>query len=151
LAPSDAIRARLQEAWAGTPTNKRQLALHHLDGVGRKQWTIEYQLEGMLYFFGAWLATHLLHRYYPETVFPVDADQNYGWFRRMPRTLGIAYEEDDDQTAVYTALTISDAIEEYRTRFKLDFWQMWALVYDLAPRLLPQPTPYPTDPPPRVW
>src|SRR3989441_857005 len=28
---------------------------------------------------------------------------------------------------------------------------MWALVYDLGPRLLPQLGPYPTDPPPRIW
>ncbi len=28
---------------------------------------------------------------------------------------------------------------------------MWAVVYDLGPRLLPKPPPFPSEPPPRVW
>ncbi len=105
----------------------------------------------MLSSFGTWVATHVMHRFYPDRVFPIGTDQRYEQLRAILRTLGIDYKDDEELLPIDVVWNLSEAIEEYREQHQLAPWQMWALVYDLGPRLLPQPGPYPTDPPPRVW
>jgi len=42
---------------------------------------------------------------------------------------------------------INHAAGEFCEAHNLESWQFWALIYDLGPRLLPKPGPYPTDVP----
>jgi hypothetical protein len=148
---SDPIAQKLLEAWDKLSDAYRPVALHHLVAATFAGWSLAYSLEGLTNFFDVWIATHVMHAISPETHFPVALDPSYRRLKMIFRTLGISYDGGEGQSATDVAANICDAVAEFNKKSGMEPWQTWALTYDLGPRLLPDPAPYPTETPPRVW
>jgi hypothetical protein len=148
---SERIREMLRAAWENLNRSK-PLAIHYIDCLFGKSFTPEHALEGLVACFGIGPASHFCFPFLPELSFPVDRDAlSYEKLRTILGILGIEYVDAENLLPSTVWLNISIAVEEYREQHELRDWQMWALVYDLGPRLLSKPGPYPVDPPPRIW
>ncbi len=145
------VENMVREGWVGVHELDRPIALHHLAFAGRDSSTECYQLEGLALFLGVPVASHIMHTYYPDAIFPIDLGIHYDKLRMVLQAFGITYDDVEEPLPAMVAVNLGQALEQYRESKGLEFWQMWALVYDLGPRLLPPPPPYPTDPPPCVW
>jgi len=148
---SDRIVREFLERWDALEGDWRLVALHHFLTANDAGWSVPYTLEGLINDFGVWAATHALHSIVPETQFPIDIDLTYRRLKLILRILGITYGDGDELLPVDVATNISGAVAEFNKRNGWEPWQTWAMVYDLGPRLLPDPAPYPTDAPPKVW
>ena len=161
---SPELAESVKEVWHDLYPHWKVVAIHYLSCAGTDRWSIPHQLEGLLACFEGEIATHIMHRWFPEKVFPLPGSAVYGrpsnqaygqiYFddlRAIFRLLGVQCKEDGNRLPVDILLDIGEAVESYRLRQKLEPWQTWALVYDLGPRLLPPPAPYPTEEPPHVW
>jgi hypothetical protein len=141
------VRKRYEDLFG----NPKPTDLFALLGLSPAVEEIDNQLEELSFYIGAESATRIMHKYYPEVIFPIDKEMDYNQLRIILLILGIRYEYGEDQTPVNVAMLMNEAIRRYRESKGLENWQIWALVYDLGPRLLPPAPPYPTDPPPCVW
>ena len=149
---TEPVKDMVQKAWRWVASGDRPIAIYHLNIAGvSRTFTLDYELEGLFLFFGVSVASHIIYRYFPGGVFPIDDEMGYDKFRGILRTYGIDYDDSEEQLAVNVLFSLGEAVEKYRESKALEDWQMWALVYDLGPLLLPPPPPYPTDPPPCVW
>jgi hypothetical protein len=147
----EAIEEQIREAWELIVEPERIYALYHLLLLNNEKWSTSYLLEGMGNFFGTMAATHVLHAIAPESVFPIDSEQRYDRLRSTLNALGITYDDREDRLSIEVVLSIQEAVQTFRAERNLEPWQMWALVYDLGPRLLAPPKPYPKDHSPRIW
>lgn len=125
--------------------------VHLLNALHGNGTTNEYVLEGLTILLGPKLATEVIHNWAPLACFPVDTDLPYPRLRAQFRAAGIEYDDGEQHLTASVLINISYAVSDYLQKHRLEPWQVWALVYDLGPRLLPEKGPFPTDPPPRIW
>ncbi|MCM5570489.1 EVE domain-containing protein [Burkholderiaceae bacterium FT117] len=125
--------------------------VHFLNELNGNGTTNEYVLEGLTLLLGPKLATAIVHNWAPLACFPVDTDLPYPRLKAQFRAAGIEYDDGEQHLTASVLINISYAVSDYLQKHKLEPWQVWALVYDLGPRLLPEQRPFPTDPPPRIW
>jgi hypothetical protein len=144
---------KVKDRWENLEPHGKVVALHHLDTAGREWCSNVYQTEGLLMFFGEHIASHIMHQWFPDKVFPLysQGDLEYDQLRIIFRILGIQCKEKEERHPFEILLDIGEAAETFRVRHKLEPWQVWALVYDLGLRLLPPLAPYPQENPPRIW
>ncbi|MDA0745718.1 MAG: hypothetical protein O2954_04320 [bacterium] len=145
------VKEQIKTSWGYLDEQNRIYAFYHLILLDNQLWSTEYVLEGLINFLGVQTATHALHVLAPRSVFPIDSEQRYDRLRKIFRALGITYNDGENLRPFEIALNIQHAVEEFREAHNLEDWQMWAVVYDLGPRLLPPAEPYPIDQPPRIW
>ncbi len=147
------IVAMLQEEYDRTHEDNRPDARTALWMMGSEDWTWETARECVVYWFEVRAGTHAVHYYEPEKAFPIDTTMLYQELKARLSALGIAYRDhtdDPDLLPIQIIGNITLGVEAFRSRRKLEHWQVWSLVYDLAPRLLPSPPPYAAGPH-QVW
>jgi hypothetical protein len=149
--PSKEVETRLRSEWARLDPYDKLLADYYLTRLDANLTRAEYVLEGLFWFLGPWLATHLMHIVDRKLVFPIDADQRYFRLRAILRAIGIQYVDDEQLPPVEVILAVSDGVRHFAETNKLEPWQMWALVYDLGPRLIGTPPSYAVESPSKVW
>lgn len=125
--------------------------VHLLSAVNVNVTTNEYVIEGLTILLGTKLATEIIHNAAPLACFPVDTDLPYPRLRAQLNLIGLEFDDDEKQLTASVAINIAYAFGDYLKKYKLEPWQVWALVYDLGPRLLPEQGTFPTDPPPKIW
>ena len=147
------IAQKAKDRWQNLNPSGKVVALHQLDCAGTEWCSNVYQTEGLLMFFDEHIASHIMHQWFPDKVFPIysHGDLDYNQMRMIFRILGIQCKDNEDRLPFEILLDIGEAAEAFRVRHKLEPWQVWSLVYDLGPRLLPPPAPYPQENPPRIW
>lgn len=148
---SEPISSVFREVWSRTSLLDRPVALHHLIAGINGAWSIAYAFEGIANSFGVWAASHAIHAIHPTESFPIAIEPTWYRLKMIFRILGIEYEEEGSSVPIDVAGRVSDAIAVFNDKGGWEPWETWAMVYDLGPRLLPDPTPYPTDVPPRIW
>jgi hypothetical protein len=148
---SGPIAQRLLEAWDKLADDHRPVALHHLIASTFTGWSLAYALEGLTNFFDAWTATHVLHSISPQSHFPIALDPSYRRLKTIFRILGISYEDGESLSPAVVAANICDAVAAFNRKYGWKPWQTWTMVYDFGPRILPEPPPYSTESPPKVW
>lgn len=141
--------APLQDRWTRFDLRAKVDAIWHLHALHWDEFGLHYCMEGITFFFGAEESSGLLHALCPDYVFPIG--HSYFDLRFILNLYGIQFDDSKGLTKFEVWKNLCDAVEEFATSNKLQPWQVFALVYDLGPRLLPQPSPYPSDPPPKVW
>lgn len=149
---SEEIRDKMRVAWR-TLKDSKPIAVHYIRCLFNKLFTAEHALEGLIGYFGVHAGSHFCYPFIPELCFPIDRYSfSYEQLCTILDFLGVKFDNNDEKLLPFEVfLNLSLAIERYREQHELRDWQMWALVYDLGPRLLPKAGPYPTDPPPRIW
>ena len=148
---SESIAKVLRDVWTQTALPDRPIALHHLIAGINGEWSIAYAFEGIANSFGIWAATHVLHAIHPSESFPLAIEPTYYRLRLIFRILGIDVDDRGESTPIAIAGRISDAIAVFNAEGNWEPWQTWAMVYDLGPRLLPDPAPYSIDVQPKFW
>ena len=129
-------------------------AVEHFQQLFSDHCTLDYIWEGIQYFFPPWSCSGFLHSVCPHSISPVhhqEAVLSYQQLRWILDQFGIQYDDSEDRKRFEIWRSLSQEVNRFRQEHKLEPWQMWAIIYDLGPRLLPKPPAYPSDPPPRVW
>jgi hypothetical protein len=148
--PSVELADRLRTQWRFFDEHAKDFAYYYLDRFDDSKTTVAYVLEGLFWFWGPSVATQVMHTVVPDLIFPIEIDQRYDRLKALFNVLGIQFDDTASLPPVELILRISDAIQLFRQENGLTAWQAWALVYDLAPRLLEQPSPYASGGS-RVW
>jgi hypothetical protein len=150
---SHLIRDRLLWRWDILDEFQRLIVLHYLDDLLDEGVTHRHSMEGLLRFVGIRIASHVCAYCLSDYAFPLgepSTDLSYGQMRQVFETLGINFDDNSKLLPIEVWWNICDAVAEFRERYKLDFWRTWATIYDLGPRLLPEP-PLLSQVPARVW
>jgi hypothetical protein len=148
---SKSIREMILSRWHAFNYRSKIIAGNYLALVADSKELDLHALEGLVQYFGIEGASHFCHYIYPESVFPISQETSYSQLKAIFTAIGIEFEDDDSIKSFDVWLNISNAMFDFAETNNLDVWQSWATVYDLGPRLLPNPGPYPTDQPQRIW
>ena len=142
------IENRLREKFSRTDAFNQLVLLHYFNCLGEKYWSIEHSIEGMLQLLSADLASAILAALFPDAYFPLESsdDLSYAQLRQILHLLGIEYDDGRKTLPIDVWLNLCHAVGDFRVNYAMEPWQMWATVYDLGPRLLPEPPPYPSQP-----
>lgn len=154
IALTERLEVAAAEYWTAFDWRTKTVVLQYLYDLGNKDIALASPLEGLLRFFGIGIASHISHVLFPDSVFPIGEDFTDLSYRQLRQALDLLDIQCDDvktQLPIDVWLNLSAAIEEYRQDHALEHWEMWALVYDFGPRILPAPGPYPSLPSPRIW
>jgi len=150
------LTGKLVQRWQDFDTRNKVVALHYLVELCQDDFTLEHAWEGIERLFTTWEASGFLHAVFPDEIFPVDTRSgstvlSYQELRKILDLLGIHFDDSKEGSGFEVWRNLSAAVNAYRVKHKFEPWQMWALVFDLGPRLLPSPPPYLSVPPPKVW
>lgn len=148
--------ADLEERWNLFDTRSKVEALWNLDTLFSKEFTLDYSWEGITKFFTVHQSSGFLHALFSEEIFPLlsngSQELSYLNLRQILDQFGIQFDDSSKGLTDFEVWrNLSQAVQDFGATHELEPWQMISLVYDLGPRLLPQPGPYPIDPPPQVW
>jgi|GEM_PF-5587056 len=116
-------------------------------------WSPAHLQERLFVALGVEAASHLIHGFFPYEGFPIQWSSELSGYRQLKESLDklqidVALDRNLMEVEVWRGLSF--AIEQFRTKHDLEYWQMWGLVYDFVPRLTFKHEPYP-DRTPRVW
>ena len=148
---TDEVLEPLRARWKCLHPDDKFLGLHYLGCLWAPDWTFEHGLEGVIQVFHVWDASKFLHAINPALSFPIDGALSYLRLRSIFDVLGIEFDDSKNLSEYEVWLNLSTAVSEWATERKFEPWQAWAAVYDLGPRLLESPPPYPVERDPRVW
>ncbi len=146
------IHKTLKDEWAPLPPRRKAEAIWHLYTLFSDDFTLPYSWEGITHFFSPIPASHFLHGLYPHCIFWLGGTElSYGAMRHILDSFGIQFDDSKELSAFEVWQNLSAEVQDFSEERKLEPWQIFAILNDLGPRLLPPRAPYPTDPPPRVW
>jgi hypothetical protein len=145
------IQGMLGLRWNRFDDRAKVVALHFAYSIINAKGVDFHAMEGLVRLFAVEGASHLCHCFYPEVAVPINQDFSYLTLRAIFNLYGIEFDDGKKLDDYEVWQNINNAAIDYCEQNKLEPWQFWALIYDLGPRLLPKPGPYPTDVPPRVW
>lgn len=154
LAYSLGMTAEIQEATVASMRTMdwidQTALIHHLRMLAHSA-IVPYCAEGLMLLLKFGSASRILHNISSSFFFPLETEIPYPRYDKTLHALGIQPEVSEANSVIQNAWAISDAILAFTEQHKLEYWQTWALINDLGPRLLPEDSPFPTDLGPRVW
>jgi hypothetical protein len=101
--------------------------------------------------FGTRAVSLLCHSLFSFQAFPIPDDISFGKLATILTHLGIDVPNGPELTECEIWWELGEGALRFQERHGLQPWQTWAAIFDLGPRLVSQPVPFPTDRTPRVW
>jgi hypothetical protein len=150
---TDDTLEQVTSVWERFDLRTKIVAIDYWYALNDQGATFELSWEGLTRFFGVRAVNAFLHSWVPY-VFPWNAwnaGLSYSQLRLILDDFGIRFDDSETLTEFEIWRNLSDSVMTFRENQKLESWQIWALVFDLGPRLLPKLPPYQINPPPRVW
>jgi hypothetical protein len=149
------LTGNLVQRWQDLGARDKVIALHYLVQLYWDDFSLEHAWEGIAKTFSTW-ASGFLHAAFPAEIFPVNTSSDetvlsYQDLRKILDLFGIHFDDSKERREFEVWRSLSNVVNAYRVEHKFESWQMWALVFDLGPRLLPPPSPFLSDPAPKVW
>ncbi len=151
LRPSDEILEGINAQWRLLTLAQKIVAVDSLSQISDEKVPVFQAMASIQRSFGTRACAGLCHAVFPHDAFPISDEMPFCKFTAILDLLGIAIPSVEKATEFEAWSAIGNAVYDFQVAHRLEPWQMWAVVFDLGPRLLPPRPEFPTGTPPKVW